>query len=488
MSEPIRVHPENPKCFEYRGRPLVLLTATEHYGAVMNRPFRFERYLADAGMRKQTLTRLFILFRELQTPVNPYSTCKPESPDYIAPYPRTGPGRALDGEPQFDLDQWNPEFFDRLHRFMTLADEYGIIVELVLFSNTYGADVWALNPLNSRNNVNGLPEINPSEYITQNCAALWERQVQLTRKLVEELNPYGNLFYEICNEPGAHPEEPNAPTSQAEIDAWQTAIATIIRETEAKLPHRHLLAASPCWQWAPFQQPSDPAFDNLPVDIVNIHPLCNTFHRETEYDMGAFMAKQLRLQGLRDFSLATWRETKPVNHDEDNAASQYKDFDGWTIHRKRAWTALLCGCHYDYIDFSIINYCETGTEASRKHIRSWLGHLSEYIHGIDLARAQPLEGWLAAWPEYTCPSVFGVPGKDYTIYLPDARELGEPGAGDAISGNVRFELPEGEFWTAVYSPVTGLFSPWIALRGGAVEFPVPCFKHDTVVRIVRERN
>ena len=103
MSRAIRIHPENPKCFEFRGKPLMFVTATEHYGSAINRPFRYERYLADAG-NSMTLTRLFCLFRELQSPVNPYSTCKPESPDYIAPFPRTGPGRALDGEPKFDLD------------------------------------------------------------------------------------------------------------------------------------------------------------------------------------------------------------------------------------------------------------------------------------------------------------------------------------------------------------------------------------------------
>src|SRR5215813_9751228 len=77
MSQPIRIHPQNPKLFEFRGQPLVLVTATEHYGAVMNRTFRFERYLADAADKKMTLTRCFMLFREMQTSINPYSTCKP---------------------------------------------------------------------------------------------------------------------------------------------------------------------------------------------------------------------------------------------------------------------------------------------------------------------------------------------------------------------------------------------------------------------------
>ena len=31
----VRIHPDNPKLFEFNGRPLVLLCATEHYGEVV---------------------------------------------------------------------------------------------------------------------------------------------------------------------------------------------------------------------------------------------------------------------------------------------------------------------------------------------------------------------------------------------------------------------------------------------------------------------
>ena len=154
ITAPIHIHPENPKLFEFKGKPVVLLCATEHYGAVMNRPFDFDKYLADAADKKQTLTRLFLLFRELQNAMNPYSTCKPESPDYISPFVRTGPENALDGLPKYDLDEYNPEFFNRLHRFLSLASEYGIVVEVVLFSNTYAPQIWSLNPLNRSNNIN----------------------------------------------------------------------------------------------------------------------------------------------------------------------------------------------------------------------------------------------------------------------------------------------------------------------------------------------
>ena len=126
---PVRIHPENPKLFEFRGKPLVLLCATEHYGSVINRLFRFERYIDDAADKCQTLSRLFLLFREFQNRLNPHSPCKPESADFITPFKRTGPGRALDLLPKYDLNQWNPEFFERLHRFLSLTSDRGIVVE-----------------------------------------------------------------------------------------------------------------------------------------------------------------------------------------------------------------------------------------------------------------------------------------------------------------------------------------------------------------------
>src|SRR5262245_10068225 len=89
-AEPVKLHPENSRYFLFRGKPLVLLTASEHYGSVINRPFDFEKYLDDAAEHKITLTRTFLLFRELQSARNPSSPCKPESPDYICTFPRLG--------------------------------------------------------------------------------------------------------------------------------------------------------------------------------------------------------------------------------------------------------------------------------------------------------------------------------------------------------------------------------------------------------------
>ncbi|MDZ4763115.1 MAG: DUF6298 domain-containing protein [Chloroflexota bacterium] len=494
MAAPIRIHPNNPKLFEFRGKPLVLLTATEHYGAVMNRPVQFERYLADTAEKGITLTRLFTLFRELQSAINPYSTCKPESPDYIAPFVRTGAGRALDKELKYDLDQPNPEFFDRLHRFMALASNYGIIVEVVLLSNTYTDEIWALNPLNAANNINGLEPIRWQAYMSLRHADLFARQAAHVRNLVTELNGYDNIIYEICNEPGGRFAGSADNPSLDEVNAWLDALINVVRQTEAGLPNRHLIAGQEAFSYVPWEQPSDRSFAAMDYDVVNMHPLPNTTHNGVSYHMGDFMSKQLTLRAVRDFGLATYAQPKPMNQDEDNVASQYKDVDGWTIHRKRAWMTLFTGNHYDYIDFSIIPRQEIGTPESQRHIRSWMKYLSAFIHSFDLAAARPLPNILTAQPEHTLEMAFGVPGQDIALYLADERELSAArdlpggvvgaGAGEPIGGTVTLNLPDGSYIFTCFDPQTGLSSPGIEVGGASdLRLMLPPFQHDLVVRL-----
>ncbi len=493
---PIRIHPQNPKLFEFRGKPLVLLTATEHYGAVMNRPFDFERYLADAADKQMTLTRLFALFREQQSAINPYSTCKPETPDYIAPFRRTGPGRALDQELRYDLDARNPEYFERLHRFLARASAYGIIVEVVLLSNTYAPHIWELNPLNAANNINALERIEWYDYTSQRHPRLFARQVAHVKNIVTELNPYDNIIYEICNEPGGCAPGPSTPSLE-EVNAWLAALIRVVRETEANLPNRHLIAGQQAFRYEPWEQNADLSFGELAYDIVNMHPLPNTTYHGVSYDLGIFMSKQLTLRAMRDFARATYSARKPLNQDEDNVASQYKDSEGWTIHRKRAWTTILSGAHYDYIDFSVLPYLETGTPASSAQIRTWFQYLSGFVHSLDLARGRPLEGLVQAQPPHTLEVVFGVPGEDYVVYLADEREFKaargladgdqlERGAGEPIRGSLVLDLPPGAYRVSCFDPKTNLASPALPFEGGTgAHLDVPTFVHDIVVRVQR---
>lgn len=483
-ADPIKINPENPKYFLFRGKPLVLISASEHYGSVINRPFDFEKYLDDAAKHKMTLTRTFLLYRELQSARNPSSPCKPESPDYISPYVRSGPGKAKDGEPIYDLDQWNPEYFDRLHRFLSEASKRGIVVELTLFSNTYGDNIWALNPLRAENNKQHVGQVAWQDYNTLKDPELVQRQKEYARKIIQETSEYDNVYYEICNEPGGGVPGHATP---ADVDRWQAEMAGVVREELTRLQRPHLIAGAQAFTYTPSVQiPLDGAFRNTIFNIVNDHPLPDTSLGGRVYQMGHFMSKELMLAQVRQFCQAAYRESKPVVLDEDNAASIYRDPVGWTIHRKRAWTALLNGAHYDYIDFSITVGSEAGTPASRHDIRTWMQHLSEFMSSFDYIHAKPNTEWVKNFPGHLVASGLAVPGRDYAVYLADNREVTDPTAGQPIEGDVSLALPDGEYLLTLYSPLTGEYSAAIPLQGGRTETVhlVP-FEQDLVIRVRR---
>ena len=327
---------------------------------------------------------------------------------------------------------------------------------------------------------------------------LFARQAAHVRKIVEETNRYDNVIYEICNEPGGCAlGRPNDSTVD-EVNQWLSALMAVVRQTEASLPNQHLIAGLEAFQWVPWRQGAEVSFLALDYDIVNMHPVPNVVYGDRSYYLSDFMSKQLRLRDLRDFGLATYSAPKPLNQDEDNIASQYKDVEAWTIHRKRAWTTLLSGGHYDYIDFSIVNGAETGTPDSQRHIRAWMKHLSVFIHSIDLSRARPILGLVQEQPAHVLEVAFGVAGEDYGVYLADERELAaardlpdgdqlERGAGQTISGHVRLSLPAGTYRTACYDPQTGLYSVAVDLQvdPGGVRLPLPDFAHDLVIRLTR---
>lgn len=478
----VRIDPQNPKYLEFRGKPLALISASEHYGSVINRPFDFEKYLDDAAAHKMTVTRTFLLYRELQSPRNPSSPCKPESPDFIAPWVRTGPDKALDGEPIYDLDRWNPEYFDRLHRFLDSAAKRGIVVELTVFSNTYADNIWALNPLRKENNQQHVGNVEWEDYLSLTNRDLVGRQEAYARKIIDETSSYDNVYYEICNEPGGGVPGHATP---ADVDAWQDEMGRVMRDELQRSGHPHLLAGEQAFSYGGNNSfPMDASFTGKTFDIVNDHPLPGTGLKERVYDMGNFMSKELRLDQVAGFCKAAWPEPKPTALDEDNAASMYRDPTGWTIHRKRAWTAVMNGCHYDYIDFSITVGNERGTPASRGAIRTWLQHLSEFMASLDFIHAQPDTSWIRDYPRNLAVSGLVIGKRDYVAYLADPRELSDSAAGEAIAGSVSFALPDGDYDVSLYSPVSGEISPAITIRGGTqVSVALPVFRQDIVVRV-----
>ena len=56
---PISLHPENPRYFQWGGKPTIIITSGEHYGAVLNLDFDYRRYLDTLAKDKLNGTRLW---------------------------------------------------------------------------------------------------------------------------------------------------------------------------------------------------------------------------------------------------------------------------------------------------------------------------------------------------------------------------------------------------------------------------------------------
>jgi hypothetical protein len=203
--------------------------------------------------------------------------------------------------------------------------------------------------------------------------------------------------------------------------------------------------------------------------------------------LGNFMQKELALSEYANFCHTTQSSSKPCVLDEDNTASMYRDDLGWTIHRKRAWMAVLSQCHYDFIDFTVTVGNESGTLDSNRKIRTWMRYLSEFIHSFDFIRAQPVHNLFQQCPDHLISAVLGITDEEYVAYFADTREYTDPTFGEMISGDLSFKLPEGRYRISLFSPRSGEYSPVIMVNGGDVPitFSLPGFKHDIILRITR---
>jgi hypothetical protein len=202
----LRLHPENPRYFLWRGKPLILITSGEHYGALLNLDFDYAAYfeaLAADGMNgTRTWSGAYV---ETSGNFNiADNTLDPASGRFICPWARSDVPGYADGGNKFDLARWDEAYFRRLADFCTQASKRGIIVEFNLFCPMYEEAMWTVSPMNSRNNVNGIGAVARDRVYTLDPAngnGLLKVQEAMVRKVVAELRDFDNLYYEVCNEP-----------------------------------------------------------------------------------------------------------------------------------------------------------------------------------------------------------------------------------------------------------------------------------------------
>jgi hypothetical protein len=96
----LRLHPDSPRYFLFRGKPTVVITSGEHYGAVLNQDFDYRKYFATLAADGLNGTRIFSgTYVETGGNFNiRANTLDPASGRFLSPWARsTTPGYADGG-------------------------------------------------------------------------------------------------------------------------------------------------------------------------------------------------------------------------------------------------------------------------------------------------------------------------------------------------------------------------------------------------------
>lgn len=434
--EPIHLHPENPRYFEFRGEPAFLITSGEHYGAVLNVDFDHGPYLDELQRRGFNQTRTFSgTYREIPESFNIRdNTLAPKAGRYQSPWVME------DGK--FDLDRLDPAYFERLRSFVAAAGERGIVVEYVLFCPFYGEELWRVNPMNAANNVNGVGDCPREEVYTLKHPELLKRQLAFVDRAVRELNGFDNVYFEVCNEPYF---------GGVTLD-WQRRVVEAILAAEKDLPRRHLIAQNIANGAARVEDPH-PA-----VSIFN-------FHYATPPTVVA-MNTHLNRAIADD-------ETGFRGHDD-------------RIYRAEAWEFFLAGgSAYSNLDYSFTPDREDGTApvtdptpgGGGPSLRAQLAILKGFLGGFDFLRMQPDESVIAVRGAAEGAKAWALaePGEQYAAYV-------RGGSGLVL----RLDLPAGRYQTTWIDPRDGreLKAETITAASGATELEAPDFAEDVALKLV----
>lgn len=352
---PIGLHPQNPHYFLFRGKPTILITSAEHYGAVLNLDFDYGIYLKSLRADGMNHTRLFAgTYREIPGSFGiTDNTLAPLPNRYIAPWARSStPGYAHGGN-KFDLTVWDEAYFKRLQDFMTQASELGIVVEMNLWCPNYDEALWKASPMNAANNVNGVGTCVKDQVYTLTHRDLLDVQEATTRKIVQELRDFDNLYYEICNEPyfaGVTME-------------WQHRIADVIVDAEKDFPARHLISQN---------------IANGRAKVENPHPAVSifNFHYCVPPDV---VAQNYHLDKVIGENETGFRGKEDV------------------LYRTEGWDFILAGgAIYNNLDYSFTSKNFDGTMTTYKSpgggspaLRRQLKILSRFMGGLDFVKMVP---------------------------------------------------------------------------------------------------
>lgn len=256
----------------------------------------------------------------------------------ICPYRREGPGVANDGKPKYNLDKYDPAFFDRLKHMCEAAQKRGIYLQLILLDTWMLKHdyLWRLAAFNKDNNVNhvdgdprntGTGTDSEHGYCSQGNPQALKYQKAYIRKVVETVNSYDNIFFEIANEDYYNKQ-------------WELALCDFIKTSELKMPKQHMTIRRDFPSHPDVVQSWDP--ETVHKNIIAKHDLKVPLIFDTDWTLNK----------------------------NDNEV------------RKAGWTALASGAHFDYLEGDITYLKDSIVGGSGADLHLQIGYMARFMKVI----------------------------------------------------------------------------------------------------------
>ena len=457
---PISKHPDNPHYFIWKGKPLVLITTDQHYGAVINLDFDYISFLDRLQEYGMNLTRIYpggyVEMKDMYTKGNPLGA----APDrFILPRKRSeveGANPNL-GKYKYDLDKWDNEYFIRLKDFVFQAAARKIIVEIAFFNGMY-VDRWTMQPLYHINNIQGVGDGDFKLFTTMADPKLVARQLEYVKKIASELSKYDNIIYDISDEPEMQHKESRE---------WNSVLLDALISVDH---YRHIYgetanSASPDFtgddrtSWIPTEYIS-PMENTLDNDYVDNKPIVDV---ETAY-------------------YSYWYGANPV--DESRAESWYGMVGG------------LAGFIQLNSDFSTSN--PSGRETSTQDtILPQKKVLMNFINSLDFIKMQKFTGF-AVTDSMVLARGIAETGKQYAIYLFHGTRKWEGWPQGPTASRINIDMnwfrdkiiidvPAGKYKAEWINPVSGesIESSTVEWEGGKLVLLTPRYLADIALRMRR---
>ncbi|MEY3895273.1 MAG: hypothetical protein RLZZ214_792 [Verrucomicrobiota bacterium] len=454
---PVRAHPQNPYILEFRNKPTLLRTYGPAYGWLFDSSLTYVPHLTVLQRDGMNLSRTWCMGYPADSPQN-----------FIQPWPRSTTGtNALDGLKKWDLNSWNEAYFTRIKAIAQAASDRGVVVEFTLFSVLYEDAEWTKSPFHPSNNIQGYGS-STSRYdcMRQNSAnsLLFEKQKAAVKRIVRELNAFDNVYYEIANEPFWN----EAGVKDSEEVAFHNSLLTAIREEEATLPNRHLVAHN---------YPQQISALSTDFDIINEHYPAAV--------PGSAIA------GAENLLNNHYSRGKILSLDETNTVTELQT-------RLEAWMFFIGGGGiYDGLDFEGQVYSlnnPSGDTALGNSLRGCVRNAFTYMEKANLVGLRRNLAWVTGGkPSGSKLQASAVTGQQYVAYIHHGQSgvtnfqlIYDPISTSNHSVSLNVTLPAGT-WRAVWTRPSDLAE--ISAQtltnhpGGSVTLAPVTYQADVALRI-----